>query len=70
MSKPTIHFSEQGHSVFVVWTPEQGDCPHRIGVLSSGDFEVTCCHAVLDTSTIKSQIRVLLARQQASKKLE
>ena len=66
---PMNHFIEQGHSVFVVWQPLY-DCHnnHKIGILSSGDYEVTCQHETLDLATIRVQVKSIIARKQLEKK--
>ena len=61
--KPSIHMSEQGHSIFICWKPSYDDCHHRITKLNGGSFEVTCCHTILDKGSIRSQVKFLLARK-------
>lgn len=71
---PSSHCSIEGRSVFMTHDPvdsstlEENVPVHRIGVLSSGDFEVTCRHSSLCSNVIIAQVRSVIAKREAEKK--
>lgn len=65
---PASYFTEENRSVFIIWKPLCDKCPHKIAILSSNDFEVTCCCPMIDESTIRKQIKYLIMEKARQKK--
>lgn len=64
------YFSEQGRLVFIKLQPEKYPRANQIGILDSGDFEVTCFSTYSDLTIIRKQIRSIIEKQMLEKKMQ
>lgn len=69
MSEYNYYFKEQGRSIFVRWNPKGSNrLHHHVWTLSSGGFEVQCCHKIYDEDNIRAQIKHIITSQNIAKK--